>query len=394
MRGDVDSGNEFGSLTTGMWYAWAMDVAPRTAPYAVSMVLAGLALLWSMFSMPAAYAEAGYSVDARSRRVAQGPTTGKTSAPRVGAEVDRVRVQLAASRRELSRLRAVKAALDKEYQGRLAEIDRLKQQRASWRRDRAIRARMGESHGTASQLADLDQAIRRQESVIRKQRQTLVTAISRELARAPTATRRAQLLGWQKEAKHGLRREAKKIILPEETIDPLADPEELEYQASLLRQSERELARELARLDQQAKHYRRMAVLRQKYQRADEFARFDDDRPRRASGSSATRTQEGEADNASEPPQNAPPPDGQNTPTGGDDLGGALGEDPMFDVVLADVVDATTIRALQAAELSSDPSIKAKAAEAAREQVKKRLKQLEKRRQEMQDRARTLQGAP
>lgn len=330
-------------------------------------------------------------------RVAQ-----RTPQAQATTELDRTRARLRELSNKQSRLRADKAKLDRQYQTKLAEIDRLKKQRPSWRRDRLIRSRMRESHGTASQLSALDQRLRRMNKTIRKLKEKLVTLIDRELANRPSATRTRQLRAWRRDAGKGLRRTARKIVLPEDEIDPLADPEELDYQASLLRQSEDQLAAEMSKLDKQAARYRHMVSLRKNFSRAEELARFDDDRPRRGTGRSTERASPNEA--GAEAPGPAPPPpsvdpNNDGPPDAGqeiDNLGGGndnfSGSDGNFDVVLADVVDASTIKALRAAETSSDPAVKAKAAERARKQVRERLERLRKRRKLMQNRAKRLRN--
>lgn len=310
--------------------------------------------------------------------------------------VEDARRQLATDQALRSRLHAEQASLVALYRKQLNAVDRLKKRRASWRRDRQIRSQMSKSHRTAEQLSRLSQQVRQLDARIRSDRKALVRLIDSELASSPSTARRNRLLTWRQAAQRGLRKHAKKIVLPDETIDPLADPEELEYQASLLSQSESQLARELELLDKQARRYSHMASLRQKYARADEFDRFDNDSPRRAPGGGNRN-----ADAAEDPqPANVPPPasDGAGAENDdglfneGIDPVGAGGDAPAFDVVLSEVVDASTVRALRDAGLSSDPAVKAKAAERARTQVQKRLEQLKKRRQLMQKRASKLRN--
>lgn len=325
-------------------------------------------------------------------------------------QADRTIALRAQARRE-------KAELDKVYETQLAEIDQLKRQRASWRRDRLLRTRLSESLSTAEKLAALDQQIRVLDRTVQGQQRALMVALDRELAAAPVAGRAESLVRWRRDVARALKPAVKKIVLPDADIDPLADPEELEYQASLIRQSEEQLARELAKLDKLTGRYERMALLQSKSRRAAELGRFDDDQPRRAGRSSGdgrdsegpviTTSDEGSADTSSSPPSApgaeqepstpapAPPPvsdapESGGTRPGSDDISGTR-EDPMFDVVLADVVDAGTISALRAADLSSNPAVKASATKRAHDQVKQRLEALRKRRELIQKRARSLQ---
>ena len=61
-------------------------------------------------------------------------------------------------------------------------------------------------------------------------------------------------------------------------------------------------------------------------------------------------------------------------------------------MVLADVVDTSTLDALRAADRSSNPAIKARAAERASAQVRARLERLRAQRARVQERARELRA--
>lgn len=389
-----------------MRYAFTHSV--RRVAVIVALAVGFLAPLWGPSWLDAQSALAGPLIVAQvgptdrttanpsSHSSAPGAAPASTSnATALAAATARARSRLAETTRKRDKARADKAALARQYQTQLAEIDKLKKQRRSWRRDRLIRDRMGRSHTTAKKLAAWDRALRQHEGRVRAAKRAVVAAVDRELAASPGATRRASLTRWRADARRGLRRDAKKIVLPDDRIDPLADPEELDYQAALLRQSEEQLARELAKLDVQAQRYNRMASLQKTRRRAVELGRFDDDRPRRSAGQPTGTNLEGipEATDGAADPDPAPPPD---TPTdappaedpGGD--GGIGSDDPMFDVVLADVVDASTVDALRAAGHSSNPAVKAKAAERARKQVRERLERLRKQRRAMKKRAGSL----
>jgi hypothetical protein len=302
---------------------------------------------------------------------------------------------LAAIERERAQALADKTRLARQYEGELQEIDRLKRQRASWRRDRLIRDQLRASHDTARALAAADQRIRRLDASLATQRGRLVAAIDRELAAAPTAERRQALARWRAGAQREHRRDAKKIVVPDERMDPLADPEELEDHAALLHQSEAELARELARLEQQAGRYRYMVTLSAKRERAAELGRLDDDQPRRTSVRSGTGASSGDVQDDAPPatpaPPAPPPPPGEEDPPDGrgpdEDTGGAL---TGLDVVLADVVDTSTLDALRAADRSANPAVKARAAERASAQVRARLERLRAQRKRIQERAQEL----
>lgn len=327
------------------------------------------------------------------------------------AATDRAAERVAATRRARQQAGAEQAKLARQYEAQLDEIDRLKRQRASWRRDRLIRARMSESHATAQALEELAERIRRLDALLRSRERALVEAIAREYQAGPAPLRRAQLDRWQQSARRHLRGTSKKIVLPDDQLDPLADPEELEYQAALIRESEEELIAELTRLARQTDHYQHMADLRRTRSRASELGAFGDDRPRRSAGHANTSapavpsdsddrggdgTNEDPAGGGSAPPP--APPEDQAPPSDLPDESDGPGIPPtgepesqiMFDIILADVVDAPTLEALRTAERSSDPALKAQATKRAHAQVRARLERLRKQRQLIQKRAREL----
>src|SRR5262249_56057091 len=61
-------------------------------------------------------------------------------------------------------------------------------------------------------------------------------------------------------------------------------------------------------------------------------------------------------------------------------------------IVLADVIDASTINSLEAAQRSGDPAQRAEASHLAGDAVAKRLGEIKKRRLEIEERARQLRG--
>lgn len=311
-----------------------------------------------------------------------------SAAPAAGVELaratDRAVARVAALEREHAAALADKTRLDAAYERQLQEIDRLKQGRASWRRDRLLREQLSASHETASALAAVDRKLRRLDATLRAARQSLVEAIDRELAAGPGRERRRLLARHRSGAERHLRRNVKKIVVPDERIDPLADPEELEHQAALLRESEAELAVELERMERQAERYHYMATLSDKRERAEEIGRLDDDQPRRTTGRSSASASSGSPDAPPPPEAGDPgePAEGRGPP--GDDFAGSL------DVVLADVVDTPTLDALRAADRSSNPAVKARAVQQASDQVRARLERLRTQRARIQNRARTL----
>jgi hypothetical protein len=293
--------------------------------------------------------------------------------------------------RSLTEARSAKAKLARIYEAQLQEIDRLKQRKASWRRDRMLRAQMAQSLETSKELTALDKQVRALEARLTRQRKTLLTAIDDELAAGPAGDRVRTLRTTRRQLVVELRGGSKKIVIPDVRIDQLADPEELDYQVAAIRQTEADLADEIAELEARGERYDRMAQLQDKRSRADELDRTDDDRPRRSTGRVGNSRDQGPAagGGAADPlgETDATPPESP-----GDDFtgGGSPGFESDPTVVLADVVDAGTIDALRRAERSSDPKVKARAARRALEQVKAEQKRLERARKQIEKRAREL----
>ncbi len=300
---------------------------------------------------------------------------------------DGAAAQVAATTAELRRATAGKNQLVRRYEGQLREIDRLKKSRASWRRDRLIRQHKAASLTTGRQLQELDQRLRAADKRLLSRRRALVVAVDRELkAGGISRARGSKLRALRRSAARALHRD-KKIVLPDDDIDPLADPEELEYQAARIVQSERQLTREISLLAERAKRYRRMDKLRKKRARAAEAGRWDDSRSRRSTGRSGDR-QNGAGTLAAD--EADPDGEGPSAAPGDDDasFGGAEYSDPT--VVLVDVVDTDTLDALRSAQVSSNLVVKARAAERAHKQVRGQLERLRKRRQLIEKRAQRL----
>jgi hypothetical protein len=278
-----------------------------------------------------------------------------------------------------------KDALAHRQQAQLAEIDRLKRRRASWRRDRQLETQLAESQQTASQLAGLDRRLRGLDRALQAAHRQVVAAVGAELRLAPpSSVRRRYLTGWAAASGRALQR-TKKIILPDFEIDPLADPEDLELQAQRIAQSEKQLEQEILELSERAQRYDRMVKLREKAARATELSGMDDDRPRRSTGrvgsGAGAEADRGQGAGVSNDDASPAPPEDPSS------FGGAE-SDPT--VVLADVVDSGTLDALRRAESSGDPRARARATGRARSQVQAQLERLRKQRQLVERRAKQL----
>jgi hypothetical protein len=230
-------------------------------------------------------------------------------------------------------------------------------------------------------------------------------AIDAELA-AGAASPRAQQLTAERAHLAPATSSAHKIVIPNSDLDPLADPEDLDKEASALKQTEGELQHQVDDLDHQTAALKQAADARKEHERAVELAVRDDDQPHHGvathgstsvSGTSQNPTAgiggpgggaggaQGGASNG-----NSTPAD----PTGNNDAGGGGSRGTGFEadatIVLADVVDATTIDNLARAQHSGDPSQRAAAAKQARDAVANRLAQLRAKRAAIEARAKAL----
>src|SRR5689334_21571116 len=152
-----------------------------------------------------------------------------------------------AAERQVGQLTTQKAALEKRYNDEVDAIDRLKKQRPSWRRDREIRDSLSLSLETSNQLDATTAALKNAKGRLDNARRSYLGAIDLELAAGPVPVRaqqlariRASVVTQVKGAPRDLH-----ILVPDLEIDPLADPEELDQRAAELRETEKQLSRQL-----------------------------------------------------------------------------------------------------------------------------------------------------
>ena len=285
---------------------------------------------------------------------------GAATAQTGGAKAtDAAQAKVKASEKKRAALVSERATLAARYQKELAGIDKLKRQKASWRRDRQLRSKLSASDATAKKLGKASNAIVVIDGDLMKQRKALIAAIDAELAAGAASARARSLRAARADAARKVApHKAKKIVLPDDELDPLADPEELDQQAKALRESELELARQIDTLEREAARFQKQAELRKEHQRADELASRDDSNPRRTQGSSGGRVSAGDSDEGAAPQSDE---GGGDIDDGFDMDPGAFEGDPAL--VLSDVVDGDTVDALRKAERSTDPAAKAAAAE-------------------------------
>jgi hypothetical protein len=326
-----------------------------------------------------------------------------------GPSDDTARAQAAmtGAARKVTALTGQRAPLVQKFQSETDAVDRLKKEKASWRRDRELRAELADTADTANQLAALDRQLAAAQGELAGARKALATAVDAEIAAGASAERAAQLAKLRAQLGTG-GRAPKKIVIPDAEIDPLADPEDLDKQAADLRQAEQELAGEVKGLDKQATELADVADLRKHHERAIDMSRRDDDQPlrtqQRAESTTAgvnTPTGGGAGGGASSPPPGAGGGSGSGGGTGGgqDSFGGSdrtptasTAFESEASIVLGDVLDHATIDGLARASRSGDPAQRAEAAKKARDAVRARLDQLAKKRAAIEARARQLRG--
>ncbi len=323
--------------------------------------------------------------------------------------VDEVSARITRLETQRASLEADRKASETTYQDKTAQIARLKAQPSSWSRDRKLQGLLRDSKDMATALDKKAEQVRVLDGQIAAARTALLAAIDKELAAspAPDGARRAKLT--QLRAGLAGSKSVKKIKLADETIDPLDDPEDLDYKADALSRTEKQLLAEETRLTRRAGYYRKQAKLAKARTRAEEQDLFRDDGPRRTTTSTVAQ-----GDGAGAPMEdndNAVPPataDPGGVLDADDGLTGTPESPPSVEVdvssgsrgssdvttdpslILGDVVDAGTLDELRKAERSGDPESRAKAAERAAKEVRARVEKIKQRRLEMERRAKQL----
>jgi hypothetical protein len=320
-------------------------------------------------------------------------------------DTDTAIAQLHAAEQALRTATAAKAALSGRYEAELRTIDRLKKQRGSWRRDRQLRDSLAASLETAKKLEAATVEQKRAESRQEQARKRTLIAVAAEL---PTAGGpRVAMLTRERNRLQPAAPAARKIVLPDLAIDPLADPEELEQQAAAIRESEAALAVQVAMLDQRATRLDKATELRRQHARAETLSEREEGQTRRGTFRNArgvdTESPSGDGPNEpspgggsgsgsggpiepSLPPPSAPPP-ATLAPSVAD-----ARELAESSTVLGDVIDAATIDSLRKAQGSSDPAVRAAAAKKARDAAAAKLEMLRKHRAAIEARARGLRA--
>ncbi|MBA3394443.1 MAG: hypothetical protein H0T89_17490 [Deltaproteobacteria bacterium] len=289
-----------------------------------------------------------------------------------------------ASERRVLALNAQRNELHARWEGELRAIDRLKQQRKSWRQERELKDRLSQANETATALARVTRELATAQTQLAGARRVLVGAIDSELAGGASGARAEQLARLKSQLVPQVKRPVRRIVLPNLDVDPNADPEDLDQQASALRDAEAELQRQIAGLEKQSKDLERVVELRKSHDRAIVLDRRDDSQPSR----NPQQASGGRGFGAGE----ASPQDdaGSTTGTGG----GGSEPPPSFEaeasIVLSEVVDPSTIDSLSRAQRSGDPGQRLKAAAKTRDAVKAKLELLRQKRALVEQRAKQL----
>ena len=311
------------------------------------------------------------------------PASPGSPAPVAALAVGTAEAHAKTAERRLAQLVSQHTSLAKRWQDELHAIDRLKQQRASWRRDHELESRMSSSLDTANQLTATDRELELARALLVAARRAYMAAIDGELREGPIVPRRrvlecakrllaAQLIG----APH-------RIARPDLDIDLLADPEELDQRADELRGIEDELVTQLIGLEAQAAELDHLAQLRKQHDRAGDLFNRDDDQPHRATLRRADGTAEDPASGPWDNPHSPASPPGSAPPS----------FENAVPIVLADIIDASTMSSFAAAERSGDPAQRAEAARRTRDAVARQVEQVHRKRVEIAARARELRAA-
>jgi hypothetical protein len=286
--------------------------------------------------------------------------------------------------------------LRRRYDEQLSAIDRLKKQKASWRRDRELNKAQADANDTAKRLTAIDNQIKTAQLAVGKAKGAVVVAIDAELAAGATGARAEQLAKLRAQLSPATPA-PKKIVIPDAEIDPLADPEELERQAAALAAVERQLESQRKGLDQQHKDLKLVAELRSAHDRAGELSTRDDDQPHRGAQRPGGRSDE--AATAGAPNDSTGTGGGSgaqqpgDTSTGGESFGSDKHVSASFEssaIALGEVIDKSTIEGMLRLSRSADPKQRAEAARMARDAVAKRLEQLRVKRARIEQRAKQL----
>ena len=313
------------------------------------------------------------------------------------AMVQQAQQSAKAAEQKLVQLNNQRVELRRFHEEQLTAIDRLKKQKASWRRDRELNKAYADANDTAKRLTAIDSQLKTAQAAVGKARNAVVIAIDAELAAGATGARAAQLTKLRAQLVPATPA-PKKIVIPNAEIDLLSDAEELERQAAAIAAVERQLESQRKGLDQQHKDLKLVAELRSAHDRAGELSTRDDDQPHRGAARPSGRGDEAATAGAPQESGGGAGSGAQgggttDSSTGGDNFGSDKHVTSSFEssaIALGEVIDKSTIEGMLRMSRSSDPKQRAEAARMARDAVAKRLEQLKKKRADIEKRAKQL----
>lgn len=334
------------------------------------------------------------------------PTAAWAQSAPSAAQVDKAQTGVATAEQKVTQLAAQRGQLMVHYQQQLSTIDGFKKQKASWRRDRELGSAQADANDTAKRLTALDKQLASAQQALFAAKKSAVAAIDAEVAAG--SPRSAQLAKLRARLAPPLPA-PKKIVIPDAEIDPLADPQDLDQQATAIAAVEKQLEAQRVALDTQQKDLTLVAELRSAHERTGELSTRDDDQPQRGAAHSggARETSTQSSPTAGSPTNGGGAGSGagndSSTSTtsggGGGETFGATGDKSAAStfeantaVALGEVIDRTTIDGLVRASRSGDPRQRAEAAKQARDAVAKRLELLKKKRAMIEARAKQLRG--
>lgn len=246
------------------------------------------------------------------------------------------------------------------------EIDALKAQPEEPTRDRKLQALLAEAQTRATELEQLDLAMKTTQDALARARQALVRRCDRELA-APNLVdaERVELIRLRAVQVSQLVQPPKTVgALGAPTANPLDGPRELEEKADLLRDSSDKLRKEARRIATRIDDLERRRHLRERSNAVDEDWFSESTSNRRFARTTATTTKAGDTATpsfASPPPGNgvAGGRGGQGDSAnggGGQVPGGGLETDPHVETatVLRNLVDPATLEELRKADRGDD----------------------------------------
>jgi hypothetical protein len=269
---------------------------------------------------------------------------------------------------------AERQARFQEQTDAVAEAKRSK----GFNREAKIREASAAAQDTANQLDALQRQLVDAQTKLTAARRAWLVAIDAELAdHHATTARDSQLRATRNQLVALVGPLRKRIVLPDTTFDPNADPEDLDQQAAAIRDTEVDLDLQVRGLERLAAEQAQVAELRKNHARAKEWDVREDNQAVRTAPRS-NQTSGPVADSV--PALSSPAADRGPTTT--------LTFEADVPVVLAGVIDDATLGALARARQYDDFADKAKLTRNARDEVQKKLEDLRRRRKAIEDQAR------